>query len=132
MSAAAALDVRPASRLLKALSDETRLRVVALLAHGELCVCHVEAALELSQPNASRALGVLRNAGVVEARRDGSWVYYRLAAQADALCKRVLGALERDFRQRELLARDVERLLRARGPGACGVPPPSRRKAVRP
>lgn len=133
MSAASALDVRPASRLLKALSDETRLRIVALLAHGELCVCHVEAALELSQPNASRALGVLRNAGVVDARRDGSWVYYRLAPQADALCGRVLDALKRDFRQREVLARDVERLLRARGPGACGSPraaPPPRKPVL--
>lgn len=120
MSAAAALDVAPATRLLKALSDETRLRVVALLSHGELCVCHVEAALALSQPHASRALAVLRNAGVVEARRDGSWMYYRLARQADALRQGLLRALVADFKKRDVLARDVERLLRARGPGACG------------
>src|SRR5258706_14927312 len=77
------LDMRPISRLFKALGDETRLRIVALLTHGELCVCHLEAALALSQPNASRQLGILRAAAVVEPRRDGSWVYYRLGPQAD-------------------------------------------------
>ena len=53
---AAALDVRSFSRLFKALGDETRLRIVALLSHGELCVCHVEEALRLSQPKVSRHL----------------------------------------------------------------------------
>ena len=56
------VEVRQLTRLLKALGDETRLRMVALLAHGELCVCHLESALELSQPTASRHLAVLRAA----------------------------------------------------------------------
>ncbi len=75
--------VQPASRLFKALGDETRLRIVALLSHGELCVCHVESALGLCQPNASRHLTVLKNAGVVDHRRQGNWVYYRLVRQKD-------------------------------------------------
>ena len=54
MTHAATLDVRPVSRLFKALGDETRLRIVALLSHGELCVCHIQEALGLSQPNVSR------------------------------------------------------------------------------
>ena len=70
--------VRPAASLMKALSDETRLRIVALLAGGELCVCHIAAALELSQPNASQHLTVLKNAGVVEGERRGNWIHYRL------------------------------------------------------
>jgi len=83
-SAALTTNVRPVSRLFKALADERRIRIVALLAHGELCVCHVEAALGLTQPNASRQLGILRSAGVVEDRRKGSWVYYRLARQDES------------------------------------------------
>ncbi len=75
----AALDVRSFSRLFKALGDETRLRIVALLSHGELCVCHLEEALRLSQPKVSRHLAILRMTGVVEHRREGSWVYYGLA-----------------------------------------------------
>jgi ArsR family transcriptional regulator len=117
--AAAALDVRRVSVLLKALADETRLRIVALLAHGELCVCHVEDALGLSQPNASRQLAVLRNGGVVESRRDGTWVYYRLARQDDAQRRRLLRSLIGSFPDQALLKRDVERLLRRRGPDVC-------------
>jgi ArsR family transcriptional regulator, arsenate/arsenite/antimonite-responsive transcriptional repressor len=118
-SAATSIAVGPVSRLFKALGDETRLRIVALLSHGELCVCHIEEALKLSQPSASRQLAVLKNAGVVEPRRAGSWVYYRLAAQADPSCDRQLRALVRGFADQRLLARDTERLLKSRGPGAC-------------
>src|SRR5262245_19273656 len=118
MPSAASLDVRGAARLFKALSDETRLRIVALLAHGELCVCHVEEALGLSQPTASRHLGVLRTAGVVDSRRDGSWVYYRLAKQGHPDRARLLRELVKGFAKRDLLRRDLERLVRVRGPEA--------------
>ena len=91
--APAPLDVRPASGLLKALADDTRLRVVALLSHGELCVCHIAAALDISQPNASQHLTVLRNAGVVDSRRKGSWMYYRMAAEHDPIRGRILRAV---------------------------------------
>ena len=117
--AAAAVEVRPVSRMLKALGDETRIRIVALLSHGELCVCHIEAALGLPQPTASRHLSVLRSAGVVDDRRDGTWVYYRLAPQANADRARVLDALVSGFSDRAALRRDVERLLKARGPNSC-------------
>ena len=95
------------------------MRMVTLLAHGELCVCHLESALDLSQPKASRHLGVLRNAGVVAARRDGSWIYYRLAEQLDAQCARQLQALVADFAKKPALKRDLARLVKTKGPGAC-------------
>jgi ArsR family transcriptional regulator, arsenate/arsenite/antimonite-responsive transcriptional repressor len=118
-SAVNELLVAPMSRLFKALGDETRLRIVALLSHGELCVCHVEAALGVSQPHASRHLLVLKNAGVVEARRAGSWVYYRLARQPDLACQGQLRTLVKSFADQKLLARDVERLIKSKGPAAC-------------
>jgi ArsR family transcriptional regulator len=119
MSRAAQLDVGPVSRLFRALGDETRLRIVALLSHGELCVCHLEEALGLPQSNVSRHLAVLRAAGIVRDRREGSWVYYRLLDQEHPDCERQLQALVRAFGGKDLLRRDVERLLRARGPGSC-------------
>ncbi len=119
-SVAAALEVRRLSVLLKALADETRLRIVALLSHGDLCVCHIEDALGLSQPNASRQLAVLRNGGVVESRREGTWVYYGLAKQDDVQRRKLLKSLVDSFPDRTLLRRDVERLVSRRGPGACG------------
>lgn len=119
MSTAQTIDVRPIARLFKALSDETRVRIVALLAHGELCVCHIEAGLDLPQPMVSRHLTVLRAAGVVGFRREGSWVYYRLAPQLDDVCKQQLAALVGGFAGRTTLRRDVERLLKTKGPGSC-------------
>ena len=116
---AAALDVRSFSRLFKALGDETRLRIVALLSHGELCVCHLEAALGLAQPTVSRHLGILRTAAVVTHRREGSWVYYRLAPQADADCQAQLKALMRTFGKRSVLRKDLARLVQVRGPESC-------------
>jgi len=116
---AATLNVRPITRLFRALGDETRLRIVALLAHGELCVCHIETALSLSQPSASRQLGILRTAEVVETRREGSWIYYRLAPQADRECRAILRTLARSFGAEEQLRKDVERLVTVKGPGAC-------------
>jgi len=116
---ARALDVQPITRLFKALGDETRLRIVALLSHGELCVCHVESALGLAQPTASRQLAVLRNAGVVSQRRVGSWVYYRLARLGDPDSHDQLRRLVRSFKNRKLLGEDLKRLVKSRGPGAC-------------
>jgi ArsR family transcriptional regulator len=116
---AARLNVQPVSRLFKALGDDTRLRIVALLSHGELCVCHVQEALHLTQPNASRQLGILKNAGVVESRREGSWTYHKLAAQEDEHRRAVLRTLVDSLADRKVLRADVERLLKTRGPKAC-------------
>jgi len=62
----------------KALADETRLRILKLLEHGELCVCDLTAALEMTQPNVSFHLGILKAAGLIRDRREGRWSYYDL------------------------------------------------------
>lgn len=65
--------------LFQLLSDPTRLRCLLLMqAEGELCVCELTHALDLSQPKISRHLAALRDAGVVSSRRQGQWVYYQL------------------------------------------------------
>ena len=71
--------MKKTAQLFKALSDETRLRILALLTAGELCVCDLMAVLELPQSTVSRHLAYLRHAGLVEDRRQGVWMYYRLA-----------------------------------------------------
>ena len=64
---------------LKWLGDETRLRCLNLLrSEGELCVCELTHALGLSQPKISRHLATLREAGIVQSRREGQWVYYTI------------------------------------------------------
>lgn len=67
----------------KAASEPIRLRILALLARGERCVCHLHAALDAPQPTVSRHLAVLRHAGLVRARREGVWVHYALTEVAE-------------------------------------------------
>lgn len=62
----------------KALSDETRLRILKLLEHGELCVCDIVAALNMIQPNVSFHMGVLKEAGLIKDRRQGKWIHYSI------------------------------------------------------
>ncbi len=64
--------------IFKALSDKTRLRIIKLLEHGELCVCDIVAALEMIQPKVSFHLGVLKKANLLKDRRDGKWMRYRI------------------------------------------------------
>lgn len=113
------LGVRPLTKLFRALGDETRLRIVALLSHGELCVCHLEKALDLSQPNVSRQLGILRAAGVVDARRDGSWMYYSLAPQEHEAVKAMLDQLVALCGAERAIRADHAKLRKSCGPGAC-------------
>ncbi len=63
----------------KALSDETRVRIMKLLEGGELCVCQLIEVLDMGQSTVSKHLGILKMAGMVEARKEGTWSYYRLA-----------------------------------------------------
>lgn len=64
--------------IFKALSDETRLRVIKLLEQGELCVCDIVAALDMIQPKVSFHLAALKDAGLIKDRKQGKWVHYRL------------------------------------------------------
>ncbi len=64
--------------IFKALSDETRLRILKLLEHGELCVCDIFSALDMIQPKVSFHLSVLKEAGLIKDRKAGRWVHYSL------------------------------------------------------
>jgi ArsR family transcriptional regulator len=119
LSSIADLDARGWSRVFRALGDETRVRIVALLSHGELCVCHVEKALALPQPLVSRHLSVLRAAGVVDSRREGTWVYYSLAAQPDAQIQAVIDGVSQTFSAQRTVRTDLSRVKKSCGPGAC-------------
>ena len=78
--------------LFKALADKTRLRILALLGKNEVCVCHIHDSLGLPQPTVSRHLAYLRRAGLVDVRRDGVWMHYRVARSVDPKVRVVLNA----------------------------------------
>ena len=117
--------------IFKALSEETRLRIMALVfRHGHLCPCEVEQVLGVTQSKASRHLRYLRNAGLLEDRRDGLIVNYHLPREADPVSVAVLGFLEGLLAERTV-APDAGPLLvqirsaRAVGEAARSVSAPS-------
>ena len=78
--------------LYMALADKTRLRLLNLMRHNEVCVCFFTEVLGDSQPKISRHLAYLRNAGLVEARRDGKWMHYSIVWPRDEGALRALNA----------------------------------------
>ncbi len=62
----------------KALSDETRLRILSLMKEGEICVCDIAESLGMSQPNISFHLSMLKEAGLIKDRKNGRWIHYSL------------------------------------------------------
>ncbi|MEN8198674.1 MAG: metalloregulator ArsR/SmtB family transcription factor [Thermodesulfobacteriota bacterium] len=72
-------------RVMKALSDPSRVRVLKLLQKGELCVCNIQEFLQLAQSTVSRHMKVLEDAGLVEHRRQGIWIMYRLADNRESV-----------------------------------------------
>jgi ArsR family transcriptional regulator len=67
-------------RVLKAMADENRVRILKMLQHRKLCVCELSEALGITQPSVSRHLKILQDAGLVEGKRNGQWVDYQLTA----------------------------------------------------
>ncbi len=86
--------------LLKALADPIRMEVVQALAGGERCVCDLTEALGLAQSRLSFHLKVMRQAGLIAAREEGRWVYYKLAPQAFEQLREWLNSLERLSQER--------------------------------
>ena len=77
-----AADVRRAAGLFHALSDETRLALVGMLRDGERCVCELQDSLDAAQSRLSFHLKVLKDAGLVNDKKEGRWVYYSLTPEA--------------------------------------------------
>jgi ArsR family transcriptional regulator, arsenate/arsenite/antimonite-responsive transcriptional repressor len=103
--------MKTTAHLFKALSETIRLRILALLIEGERCVCDLMAVLDLPQSTVSRHLATLRNSGWIKGRRQGLWMYYRLAGaeipvqqQTLELLRRELIALPQGKKDQEALA----------------------------
>jgi ArsR family transcriptional regulator len=127
--------------LFKALADETRLRILGLLLTGEVCVCDIHESLKISQPKASRHLAYLRRSGLVETRRSGLWIHYRLARLADPVLAAIVDAVRHALTHVDAVRKDGERLRKRTGccipsPAdvagvACCAEPPQARRAAR-
>ena len=112
--------------LFKALADATRLRILGLLLTGEVCVCHIHESLRIPQSKASRHLAYLRRSALVETRREGPWVHYRLADSSDALVRTIREAVAHALGHVDAVHRDADRLRKKTG---CCLPAPSQAPA---
>lgn len=117
--------------ILKALADPLRLRILALVAQHEICVCDLVEVLHAVQPVVSRQLAYLRRTSLVESRRDGKWVHYRLHVpqneSAAALLSETLRHLKRALQTQADLAR-LSRCSERRTGQLRGAPLPQRIK----
>lgn len=105
--------MKKTTALFKALAHQTRLRILCLLLDGEVCVCQIMAVLGLPQSTASRHLAILKNAGLVEDRRDGTWSHYSLARNGSPLASQLLEVLGENLPRTTIGAKDCRKLAEA-------------------
>jgi ArsR family transcriptional regulator, arsenate/arsenite/antimonite-responsive transcriptional repressor len=96
----------------RALADRTRLRLLNLIGADEVCVCFFVEILKTNQPKISRHLAYLRRAGVVDARRDGPWMHYRIIQPADEAAAKVLQETMSWLANDPEMQRDRQRLVK--------------------
>src|SRR5271166_5778424 len=108
MQTAEPLDV--SIELFKAFADPVRLRLLNLIAGGEVCVCHLREAMDLRQSTVSRHLAYLRKRGLVVGRKEGLWVHYRLANPGGELHRKLIDCIGVCCGKIGHLKRDRERL----------------------
>ena len=96
----------------RALADRTRLRILNLMRSDEVCVCFFVEVLKTHQPKISRHLAYLRKAGIVGARREGSWMHYRIVEPADPDAARILRDTLAWLSNDPEMQRDRERLVK--------------------
>lgn len=101
-------------QVIKALSDETRLRILNLLRQGELCVCEIETILGITQSNASRHLNKLTYANILEFDKKAQYVYYRIKEDTLKRYSFIKEILDNELTKEELYTADLEKLKRYR------------------
>jgi len=107
-------------RLLRALADRTRLRLLNLMGNDEVCVCFFVEILGESQPKISRHLAYLRRAAIVAARREGKWMHYRITDPPNPHAARVLSEVRACLAEDKEMQRERSRLINA----FCASEPP--------
>jgi ArsR family transcriptional regulator len=104
-------------QLFKALSDETRIRILNLLRTGELCVCDIETILNIQQSNASRHLNKLKWAGLIVSSKKSQWVYYRINKEIITKYPFIEAIINDELSTMNILREDAERLIKHKASG---------------
>jgi ArsR family transcriptional regulator len=113
--------------LFRALADRTRLRLLNLMGQDEVCVCYFVEVLKTPQPKISRHLAYLRRAGIVEARREGKWMHYRVINPSNPQAAEIFTTVRKWLSNDNAMQRDRSRLT-----NLCCSPAPQLRGAPKP
>jgi ArsR family transcriptional regulator len=105
--------------ILKALADESRLRILNLLRNGELCVCDIETVLGIKQSNTSRHLNRLKIAGIIAFQKKSQWVYYRLNDETFTNFPFLSVILNDELEKIDICKKDIELLEKIKASGRC-------------
>ncbi len=103
----------------RAVSEETRLRIVMLLLRGELCVCDLMAILDEPQSKLSRHLAYLKHSGIVSSKRAGVWMHYSLKAPLNEVYRVQLHLFKEKFSSLSPFKQDMRKMLRFKAKGGC-------------
>ncbi len=107
------------TNLFKALAHQTRLHILSLLLDGEVCVCQIMNILDLPQSTASRHLAILKKAGLVIDRRDGTWSHYSLTKGSSEMADQLLAVLTEHLPQTREGIRNRQNLTEALKKNNC-------------
>ena len=107
------------AQLFRALSEETRLRIVMLLTYGELCVCDLMVVLDEPQSKVSRHLAYLKHSGITSSKRVDVWMHYWLNESENGICKAVIDFLKGHLSHLPQFRSDMEKLLELKKQGSC-------------
>lgn len=112
-------DIVELIQMLKALGDDTRLRIINILSHGDLCVCEIEVVLGISQSNASRHLNKLMNAKLVTYYKEAKYVYYKINEETINKHNFLKEIIEKELCNIDNLNNDYENLKKFKNDGMC-------------
>lgn len=114
------------AQIYKALSEQMRLRILMLLTQGELCVCDIMAVLGEPQSKVSRHVAYLKNSGLVQGKRVGTWMHYRLKSDLDSFPAAHIEFLKKQLSGLEWVLADAEKMKHIQSQKLCdGAPEPA-------
>jgi ArsR family transcriptional regulator len=108
-------------KVMKALSDPNRVKIIKMLQHKLMCVCEMREALQLSQPSVSKHLKILEDAGIVDFKKDGLWVnYYLTDGNKSPYVSSLMGNLRHWLEEEPEISEIIKRLPDIRREQICG------------
>ena len=108
-------------QIFKALSEESRLRILSILFQMELCVCDIEDVLQLTQSNVSRHLTILKNAGIIKSYKNAQWIYYSINDDFKVESEELYRYLELRIKKLPTYKEDIERLSKCKEKDLCNL-----------